>query len=72
LPKELKKHNYPEQRKRIEEIGTVSNIEDNNPIEVASVEASVCVNVRGILFTVQKALPLFQNGGSIILKGVGG
>ena len=26
------------------------------------------VNVRGLLFTVQKALPLFQNGGSIILN----
>ena len=25
------------------------------------------VNVRGLLFTVQKALPLFQDGGSIIL-----
>jgi len=25
------------------------------------------VNVKGLLFTVQKALPLFQNGGSIIL-----
>jgi NAD(P)-dependent dehydrogenase (short-subunit alcohol dehydrogenase family) len=27
------------------------------------------VNVRGTLFTVQKALPLFSNGGSIILNG---
>ena len=27
------------------------------------------VNVRGTLFTVQKALPLFNNGGSIILNG---
>lgn len=26
------------------------------------------VNVKGLLFTVQKALPLFQNGGSIILN----
>ena len=26
------------------------------------------VNVKGLLFTVQKALPLFQNGGSIILS----
>jgi NAD(P)-dependent dehydrogenase (short-subunit alcohol dehydrogenase family) len=26
------------------------------------------VNVRGLLFTVQKALPLFQDGGSIILS----
>ncbi len=33
LPKELKKHNYPEQRKRMEEIGTDSNVEDNNHIE---------------------------------------
>jgi NAD(P)-dependent dehydrogenase (short-subunit alcohol dehydrogenase family) len=37
------------------------------------------VNVKGVLFTVQKALPLFQDGGSIILiasvagsKGFGG
>jgi NAD(P)-dependent dehydrogenase (short-subunit alcohol dehydrogenase family) len=31
------------------------------------------VNVKGVLFTVQKALPLFQNGGSIILNSsVGG
>ena len=27
------------------------------------------VNVKGLLFTVQKALPLFQDGGSIILNG---
>jgi NAD(P)-dependent dehydrogenase (short-subunit alcohol dehydrogenase family) len=27
------------------------------------------VNVRGLLFSVQKALPLFQDGGSIILNG---
>ncbi|HWY26223.1 MAG TPA: SDR family NAD(P)-dependent oxidoreductase, partial [Nevskia sp.] len=27
------------------------------------------VNVRGTLFTVQKALPLFRDGGSIILTG---
>jgi len=31
------------------------------------------INVKGLLFTVQKALPLFQNGGSIILTGsIGG
>src|SRR5215813_15265367 len=37
------------------------------------------INVKGLLFTVQKALPLFKNGGSIILnssiagrKGIGG
>ncbi len=27
------------------------------------------VNVRGTLFTVQKALPLFKDGGSIIMTG---
>jgi NAD(P)-dependent dehydrogenase (short-subunit alcohol dehydrogenase family) len=26
------------------------------------------INVKGLLFTVQKALPIFQDGGSIILK----
>src|SRR6516164_2796175 len=37
------------------------------------------INVKGLLFTVQKALPLFKDGGSIILnssvagrKGIGG
>ena len=31
------------------------------------------INVKGLLFTVQKALPLFQDGGSIILPAsVGG
>jgi NAD(P)-dependent dehydrogenase (short-subunit alcohol dehydrogenase family) len=29
------------------------------------------INVKGLLFTVQKALPLFQDGGSIILTGAG-
>jgi NAD(P)-dependent dehydrogenase (short-subunit alcohol dehydrogenase family) len=30
------------------------------------------VNAKGLLFTVQKAIPLFQNGGSIILTASGG
>jgi NAD(P)-dependent dehydrogenase (short-subunit alcohol dehydrogenase family) len=29
------------------------------------------INVKGVLFTVQKALPLFQDGGSIILNASG-
>jgi NAD(P)-dependent dehydrogenase (short-subunit alcohol dehydrogenase family) len=29
------------------------------------------INVKGLLFTVQKALPLFQDGGSIIMTGSG-
>lgn len=32
-------------------------------------EKIIGVNVRGTLFTVQKALPLFNDGGSIILNG---
>lgn len=32
-------------------------------------DATFNTNVRGTLFTVQKALPLFQQGGSIILNG---
>ena len=32
-------------------------------------DATFGVNVRGTLFTVQKALPLFTDGGSIILNG---
>ena len=28
-----------------------------------------CLNARGTLFTVQKALPLFNDGGSIIMTG---
>ncbi|MFY9871649.1 MAG: SDR family oxidoreductase, partial [Candidatus Nitrosopolaris sp.] len=36
-------------------------------ITEAHFEKTFNVNVKGLLFTVQKALPLFQNGGSIIL-----
>ena len=32
-------------------------------------DALINVNVKGVLFTVQKALPLLTNGGSIILNG---
>ena len=37
------------------------------PITKAHFDKTFNVNVKGLLFTVQKALPLFQNGGSIIL-----
>jgi NAD(P)-dependent dehydrogenase (short-subunit alcohol dehydrogenase family) len=36
-------------------------------ITESQVDKSFDVNVKGLLFTVQKALPLFQDGGSIIL-----
>jgi NAD(P)-dependent dehydrogenase (short-subunit alcohol dehydrogenase family) len=36
-------------------------------ITESQVDKSFDINVKGLLFTVQKALPLFQDGGSIIL-----
>ena len=42
-------------------------------ITEAHVDKIFGVNVKGLLFTVQKALPLFQDGGSIILNAsIGG
>ncbi|GED23243.1 oxidoreductase [Halomonas halmophila] len=38
-------------------------------IDEASFDLTFDVNVKGALFTVQKALPLMQDGGSIILTG---
>src|SRR3954471_2953558 len=38
-------------------------------ITEAHFDKILSVNVKGLLFTVQKALPLFQDGGSIILTG---
>lgn len=38
-------------------------------IDEASFDQTFSVNVKGTLFTVQKALPLMQSGGSIILTG---
>jgi NAD(P)-dependent dehydrogenase (short-subunit alcohol dehydrogenase family) len=32
-------------------------------------DAAFCLNTRGTLFTVQKALPLFNDGGSIFMTG---
>ena len=37
-------------------------------ITEAHFDKTFSVNVKGLLFTVQKALPLFQDGGSIILS----
>jgi NAD(P)-dependent dehydrogenase (short-subunit alcohol dehydrogenase family) len=42
-------------------------------ISEADVDTTVNVNLKGTLFTVQKVLPLLQNGGSIILtSSIGG
>ena len=37
-------------------------------ITEAHFDKTFSINVKGLLFTVQKALPLFQDGGSIILN----
>jgi NAD(P)-dependent dehydrogenase (short-subunit alcohol dehydrogenase family) len=59
-----------------------SGIVDNIPLDAISTELydkTFDINVKGLLFTVQKALPLIRNGGSIILtasiastKGISG
>src|SRR6266516_5503082 len=56
LPKELKKHNYPAQRKRMEEFGTDSNVEDNKLIEDASPIESL-EEIRRTRGTVEPPLP---------------
>jgi len=38
-------------------------------VTAESFDKSISVNARGTLFTVQKALPLMRNGGSVILLG---
>src|SRR5215831_13597924 len=55
------------------EFGPLGSITESN------FDKTFGVNVKGVLFTVQKALPLFRDGGSIILnastagsKGIGG
>jgi NAD(P)-dependent dehydrogenase (short-subunit alcohol dehydrogenase family) len=51
----------------------VSEFAPLGTITEAQFDKIFSVNVKGLLFTVQKALPLFHDGGSIILNGsVGG
>jgi NAD(P)-dependent dehydrogenase (short-subunit alcohol dehydrogenase family) len=46
-------------------LGELASLET---ITEAHFEKTFNVNVKGLLFTVQKALPLFQDGGSIVLN----
>lgn len=46
-----------------------AEFEKMGEITAAGFDKTFDLNVRGTLFTVQKALPLFTNGGSIILNG---
>ena len=65
-----------EQKGRIDILFANAGISEFAPlgtITEAQFEKIFSINVKGLLFTVQKALPLFHDGGSIILNGsVGG
>jgi NAD(P)-dependent dehydrogenase (short-subunit alcohol dehydrogenase family) len=65
-----------EQKGRIDILFANAGVSEFAPlgtITEAQFDKIFSVNVKGLLFTVQKALPLFHNGGSIILNGsVGG
>lgn len=59
-----------QQKGRIDVLFTNAGIMESAPlgsITESQFDKIFNVNVRGLLFTVQKALPLFQDGGSIIL-----
>lgn len=47
----------------------LGQVEPLGQITEASFDLTFGVNVKGVIFTVQKALPLMQSGGSIILTG---
>jgi NAD(P)-dependent dehydrogenase (short-subunit alcohol dehydrogenase family) len=59
-----------QQKGRIDVLFANAGVQDIAPlgsITEAHFDKIFSVNVKGLLFTVQKALPLFQDGGSIIL-----
>ena len=60
-----------EQKGRIDILFANAGVGEFVPLEAiteAHFDKTFGINVKGILFTVQKALPLFQEGGSIILN----
>jgi NAD(P)-dependent dehydrogenase (short-subunit alcohol dehydrogenase family) len=60
-----------QQEGRIDVIFANAGLGEFSPLGTISEEhfdKTISVNVKGLLFTVQKALPLFQDGGSIILN----
>jgi NAD(P)-dependent dehydrogenase (short-subunit alcohol dehydrogenase family) len=61
-----------EQKGRIDILFANAGVGEFAPLETiteAHFDKIFSVNVKGLLFTMQKALPLFQEGGSIILTG---
>jgi NAD(P)-dependent dehydrogenase (short-subunit alcohol dehydrogenase family) len=64
-----------QQKGRIDILVGNAGIADYAPlgtITESQFDKTFSVNVKGLLFTVQKALPLFQDGGSIILTAAAG
>jgi NAD(P)-dependent dehydrogenase (short-subunit alcohol dehydrogenase family) len=60
-----------EQKGRIDILFANAGVGELVPLEAiteAHFDKTFGINVKGLLFTVQKALPLFQEGGSIILN----
>lgn len=61
-----------EQKGRIDVLFANAGIMELFPLETVSetyFDKTFRVNVKGVFFTVQKALPLFSHGGSIVLTG---
>jgi len=61
-----------EQKGRIDVLFANAGIMELFPLETVSetyFDKTFRINVKGIFFTVQKALPLFSHGGSIVLTG---
>ena len=59
-----------QQKGRIDVLFANAGVGEFVPLEAiteAHFDKTFNINVKGLLFTVQKALPLFQDGGSIIL-----
>ena len=60
-----------EQKNHIDILFANAGLGEASPLDnitEAHFEKTFNVNVKGLLFTVQKALPLFQDGGSIVLN----
>jgi NAD(P)-dependent dehydrogenase (short-subunit alcohol dehydrogenase family) len=63
-----------QQKGRIDILFANAGLWELTPLEAITEEhfhEIFSINVKGLLFTVQKALPLFQDGGSIILTDAG-
>jgi NAD(P)-dependent dehydrogenase (short-subunit alcohol dehydrogenase family) len=63
-----------QQKGRIDVLFANAGLWELTPLEAITQEhfyKIFIINVKWLLFTVQKALPLFQDGGSIILTGAG-